>query len=679
MLSKRCLVPRIIALLAVLTGSLASNSLTAASNPPLELSQLKAYLANHSLQAAAGLVKERGIRFVPTQEIKKQIEESIPLIRKDARNYVQELGVFWETLDQNEPKELVIAVAPFCGGIADQVQNIQVAMVAKLRSLAIGERPFMIFPVRLDKCLSTEGGADEVGQANGVHIVVWGDWSRMGDVDRFVPKLRVTQPFGTIASLNNVVGRETSFTFRLEPLEPLRVQLASAARPNNSDLIPLLIGLSLYRKKDYQSATRVLASVSSPSSDVYIYLAICSLALNDSEAASQYLANAEKIGEASLEAFHDLGTLAAQAGDFDRALDYLDKALKIDPHSYKTLNNKAIVLAMKEARNNEERGQTGKPESEESCSQEAIDTIKESREWGGPSYLSAVYNHAAILLNCAGYASTALEGVQILRGEYLARKADDHKAWALCGGVYKIDLHKFKEAEDCYLEAVRHSSSSDEYWDYLINTLTTDSDSWKYERRSTFFSTLLSLLPRSNLPKEDRLLYQETALSGLALALASDGRLREARATFAKLPVRIDDLGECEDRLVYQLAVEQITTPLRSDSDFMSRYLLTVYQHFFLVNDIGDLVHRSGPVLGAYKDLLQRAPSDVATELGEVLLQYKILLQESSVAETHRSFVQSELLPRLKKALGVMAPGQNAGRYSRGCVVQWEASVATGQ
>ena len=82
----------------------------------------------------------------------------------------------------------------------------------------------------------------------------------------------------------------------------------------------MLIGLSFYNKKDYQTAAGVLASVSGPSSDVSIYLAICYLALKDTGKARKSLDNAEKVGNASLEALGDLGTLEANLGDYDKAL-----------------------------------------------------------------------------------------------------------------------------------------------------------------------------------------------------------------------------------------------------------------------------------------------------------------------------------------------------------------------
>jgi tetratricopeptide (TPR) repeat protein len=656
-----------LSLLVLLVGITAVRSSGSTPVSPLELSQVKNFLQEHSLAATTQLVARRGIRFVPTTMIRREIEDSIPTFRKHATDYYQQLMKLQDALEKYQPKELLIAVAPFCGGVPDQAQNIQVAMVSQLPSLGVAERPFTISSVRLDKCITTESEADEVGQQKGVHIVVWGDWSRTNEIDTFMPKLRVTQPFGAIADLRNAGGREISFTYRLEPTQPLRAQVGSAARASTSDLIPLLIGLSFYHKKDYQRAARVLASVSRPSSDVYIYLAICSLALNESQAASQYLASAEKMGQASLEALHDAGTLEAQAGNFDKALEYLDKALQVDSHSYKTLNNKAIVLAMKETWKSEELDKNAEQNSEESCSKEAINTIKESREWGGPAYLPAVYNHAAILLNCAKYSGTALEGVQILRGEYLTRNPNDFEAWSACGTVYRVELNNYKDAEDCYLEAVRHKPSSQEYWGYLVNTLRVDPDCWTYDGRPIFFSTLVSLLPGSNLPEEQRLSHEETALSGLVLALASNGRLREAREAFGKLPVRISDLEECEQRLVYELAVGRIATGLPSDSEFMSHYSTTVYQHFFLVRDVAELSHRPSSLFLEYNELLQRAPSNVPTHLGKALLEYKMVLEKSSVAEDHKSFVERELIPALQTTLGVTT-NQNLRRHLRDCI-----------
>ncbi len=664
MLSKHFSVLRMLALSALLNGAATGNLLAAVSTPPLELSQLKAYLANHPLQAATRLVKERGIRFVPTQKIKKEIEASIPSSPKDAADYLEQLNIFWEALDQHQPKELVIAIAPFCGGVPDQLQNIQVAMERKLHSLGTIQTPFRIFSTKLDKRLPTDGEADKVGQELGVHIVVWGEWIRNRGVDTFIPRIRLTQPFRGSEAFKDAV-RQYSFTYRLEPTQPLRPEVAPAPLAASSDLIPLLIGLSFYHEADYQRAAQVLGSVTSPSSDVYMYLAICSLALNDLQTARQYLANAEKTGQASLEALHDVGTLEAQVGNLDEALKYFDKALQVDSHSFKTLNNKAIVLAMKAAKKSED--EKAEQKNEESCSKDSIETIKQSRESGGPSYLTAVYNHAAILLNCAKYTSTALEGVQILRGEYLTRNPDDHEAWSACGTVYRVELNKYKEAEDCFLEAVRHKPSSEEYWGYLVNVLRVDPNCWRYEGRATFFSTLVALQPRAPLTKQDRLWRQETVLSGLALAMAVNGRFREAREAFSKLPVRFDDLEECEQRLVYELAVGRIPLGRESNVEFMSSYLPTVYQHFFLVREVGELEFRPNLLFHEYEELLLRAPSNIPARLGKALLEYKLVFGESSVTKDRKSSVERELLEALKEAVGVTT-SQSVRSHLRDCI-----------
>src|SRR6266446_6100087 len=314
MLAQYFRILRALALSVFLSTSLTGNLLKAVTSPPLELSQLKEYLANHPLEAATKLVRNRGIRFVPTQKIKKEIEASIPSSPKDAPNYLQQLNILWTTLEQHQPRELVIAIAPFCGGVADQLQNIQVAMERKLNSLGTIQTPFRIFSTKLTKCLSTDGEADEVGQELGVHVVVWGEWVRDRDVDRFTPRIRLVQSFGGSQGFRDA-ARQYSFTYRLEPTEPIRPGVEPAPLAASSDLIPLLMGLSFYHQADYRRAAQVLASVTNPSSDVYIYLAICSLALKDLQTARQYLTNAEKTGEASLEALHDVGTLEAQAGN----------------------------------------------------------------------------------------------------------------------------------------------------------------------------------------------------------------------------------------------------------------------------------------------------------------------------------------------------------------------------
>jgi len=180
--------------------------------------------------------------------------------------------------------------------------------------------------------------------------------------------------------------RQYSFTYRFEPVDPVRADVAPATSAAGSDLIPLLMGLSFYHEGDYRRAAEVLASVTNPSSDVYIYLAICSLALKDLQTARRYLTNAERTGKASLEALNDVGTLLAQAGGLDEALSDFDKALQVDSHSFKTLNNKAIVLAMKEEKRSEDASADPKKEY---CSKDSIETISprlarpEARAAGG--------------------------------------------------------------------------------------------------------------------------------------------------------------------------------------------------------------------------------------------------------------------------------------------------------
>jgi len=612
------------------------------------VSQLKEYVANHPLDAAIRLVKERGIRFVPTPKIKKEIETAIPSTPKDAPNYSKQLEILWTTLDRHQPKELIIAIAPFCGGVSDQLQNIQVAMERKLNSLGTMQRPFRIFPTKLTKCISTDGEADEVGQELGVHLIVWGEWVRDRGIDSFTPKIRLVQAFGGSQAFRDA-ATQYSFTYRFEPIEAVRADVAPAASAAGSDLIPLLMGLSFYHKADYRRAAEVLASVTNPSSDVYIYLAICSLALKDVQTARQYLTNAEKTDKASLEALHDVGTLLGQLGNLDEALSYFDKALQVDSHSFKTLNNKAIVLAMKEEKKSEDANADPKKEF---CSKDSIETIKQSREFGGPGYVTAIYNHAGILLNCAKYPPTALEGVQILKGKYLSQKSDDDEAWSACGTVYRVELRMYKDAEDCFLEAVRHQPTSKEYWGYLVNTFRVDPDCWRYAERSTFFSTLASLLPRTHFTGKDRRWQEETIFAGLALALTTEGRLREARETFSKLRVRVAELEGCDQQLLYDLAVGRIPTGRDADVEFMKRYLSTAFQHFFLVREVGELEFGPTELVHEYEELLQRTPSCIPARLGKALLESRIAYDDSSAPEDQKLSADRKLLQALKESLG---------------------------
>ena len=617
---------------------------------PLEVAQVKSFLQedHHSPLDAAHLIAQRRIRFIPTSRIREEIEDSIQPFWIQARDYDHQLGVLSEALKKYQPKELLIAVAPFCGGVQDQLQNIQVAMVNQLHTLQVADVPFMIFSLRLDKCLTSEGQAEEIGQKEGVHIVVWGDWSRSDDhdVDKFMPKLLVVHPFGEVTELRSGAARETSFTYRLEPTQPLSAHVEPARLAAKSDLIPLLIGLSFYNKKDYQTAAGVLASVSGPSSDVSIYLAICYLALKDTGKARKSLDSAEKVGNASLEALGDLGTLEANLGDYDKALRDLNEALKVNHKNYKILNNKAIVLAMRQEKANREAEDV----DQEKCSEDAIDAIEDARQSGGEGYVTAIYNHAAILLNCEKTRPALLKAAGILK-EYLTRNPSDHQSWFTCGRVYEDDHLGQRDAIDCYFEALKLSPASGDYWEHLIHAWKRDYYPLAVERQE-FYESLLRLLAQSRLPKEDLTEYKREITSALIVLFAHAGQLREARQMFEQLHVNVQQLDGCYEKLSYRLASNQIRGDL-PDPQSLKKFQVSAYLQFFEVYE-GELFgHRfdDGYLVSQYAALLSSYPSHIPSKLAKVLLEDRILQVNSSSSDQRAEFIRNTGIPTLRAVL----------------------------
>lgn len=626
--------------------ALASSVWAQSQQQPLEIVELKRALSNgRTIQSVINMVNQRGLRFVTTPNIRQAIEESIPTALKQGRGYSDEIRRLFNALEAHKPREVLIAVAPFCGGVADQTQNIQVAMVRKLDTLRIQESPFRIIPLKIGDCLKSKGEAEVAGDINGVHIVVWGEWLRKGELDIFTPNVFLAHPFAGLGPLLDD-SKQKSFTYRLERV-PGPMEMAPANIPGSSDLIPILIGLSFYHRKDYERASTLLRSVQQPSPDVYLYLAVCSFALKDRVKALEYLDRAEGMGGASLEALHLVGTQAYYAGDLQMALAYFDRALKVDKQSYKTLNNKAITLATIADEQHERSGD----DSEEWCSQEAVAVIQNARTFGGPSFPSGIYNHAAILLNC-GNSVTVLKGATILEDEYLRLVPSDHEAWFICGRVYDIELRMGQRAENCYLNAIRLMTTSSDYWGQLMN-LWGSRTYWPWSGdRTEFFATLLRLLPRSRLTRDERAEYGLNLRTASVLNLAENGKIQDARSSFAHLQLKWADFEAC-DRLSYRLAAGQFRqesmNPAYSRKVVPLSYLLFFKAYERNTSETGIFGRYHDEMLAsAYEAQSREHPTDVALQIGEVLVNF------SKVRENHESAdtLVRKAIPVFKSAKG---------------------------
>jgi len=598
---------------------------------PLELEELVNKIEFGTLPDLTAEIKRRGVNFVFTSAVRRRVEEAVIKYHPSTRNEKKQDGTGekddYEELNasllEQEPKDLLVAVAEFRSGNDNDTVELQTAIERRLRELGapknfIRIRPLLVSKERSSE-ISTENDAYKAGDELGVNLVVWGRWERSDPRGSAIvhPRLRVVHTHKQIG-LREGQGRQADY--KLEPLaHGGDISIIESGAIRTSNLIEILIAISYYERKDYVQAVRILEKIQTRDSDVYFYLGNCSYINGKYQEAEDFYHEAVRADGNSLKAMHNLATAQYRAGKLDQAIANFKRALEIDPASDKTFNNLGSLLV------ETERFDTGIGYIEQAINK-------------NPNNAFAHYNYAAALYNRRRYKEAFEAFTEYLKlPEYMGlRPEEDHRTWSLCAELLRRNSltyspENLEQARTFLLKAIRYGPTEGSYLaSYLRNIpLRVDQKVLAEELRlhRTWLDHLANDQFGDGLKKEDA---RKALLARIVYLLVKLGRFEDAHEAFSELGIHDEDLRDCQSRLVHELISGEIISGPPGRSLFTKKYYETIYVHFFNRNSFGTLPEANrGDLLDAYNMLLRSTPDHLGCLIGKgVLILEKLRFEE---------------------------------------------------
>jgi len=599
---------------------LAPYHLSLSAGGPLGFEELKSAMRTRVLSKVTQEVRSRGISFVPTEGVKAQLEE---LARQYHAHDSEGYGALLRALDENEPSELVVAVAPFLGGEERDKEELQIAIKEKLEELKEPRVLLRLENALIDRTIRREDEAYEIGNRLGVHLVVWGMWRSKGAKEiSFHPKIRVIHTHRKIAIRN---GETVERHYNIEPIgDSPRLEVIESAAIKTSTLVVVIIALSYYRGNDYANAANLLRTITQPDSEVYFYLGNCSFYVDNYKEATAYFEQAIAADPNSFKSLHNLATIQYLSSHPQEALQNFEKALRVNPASDKTLNNMGITLV-----------EIGFAEENQQKIARGIEYIREATTVN-PANENAWLNYGAVLLRI-GHEPSAINALT----EYLEIKSEDHSIWFLCGEILSRRLKRYEEAQRFLLKAVDLDPTNGKYIEELVGTWEEverfDEDSLKSYQR------VINLLPNSTLPGGSQTTLRKTLSALILFSQIELGQNKEALDTFRHMAITETEFDNCRGKLSLRLVSGMIPASGFSEPSQAKIYSRTIYLHFFSRHYFDTFLPSIGPkqLVEAYNSLLAQHPSHLGSLIGKGILHAQIMRLPSR-AWIHYGFVSEE-------------------------------------
>lgn len=586
---------------------------------PLGIEELKSRIRSVTLMQVSGEIEQRGVSFALTEGVKTQLEKEVMEYHSSDDKGYRELR---RVLEKKEPKEFIVAVTRFQGGNDRDALELQLAIEDRLRELGAPKNLLRVQPISVRAVPLNEQEAYQVGNDQGVHLVVWGDW-RTGSKGEtiFHPRIRVIH---THKETKVETGSVEERRYELWPLANLNVIDSGAIRTSN--LIQILIALSYYKRAKYEPAAEILKKISEPDSEIYFFLGNCSYYDGRNKEAESYFEKAVQADQNSVKALHNFATILYLTGRDKEAIEIFKQALRIDPNSDKTLNNLGIALA-----------ETGEIE-------EGLRSIKKVTDIN-PGNANAWYNYGAVLYN-ANQTKPALDAFD----HYLRLRPDDHNTWFLCAGLIRRSSDSdVEKAREFLLKAIEGNPQKGEYLEEFVRYIPLINDQKDLELYRRFYDRLPNIHFSKGSYRSIENLRRSIAarVSWLSVKL---GQYREARKAVAGMKISQEELSNCDKKMIYKLvsvemAAEKFKEPLRKT------YYSTIFTHFFrwYYSAYPDPDMNPKPLLYAYEGLLRSQPSNLECLIGKGILQVEILgLPEERWISY--GFVKPQLKPQLSKS-----------------------------
>jgi Tfp pilus assembly protein PilF len=563
---------------------------------PLSIEDLKHEIAIRSLTEVSTLVMQRRISFVPTAGVKL-------LLEAEAKNAPGFDPSGWEkvleALDSRAPTELIVAIAEFFGGERREKEELQIAIRSHLEKLGAPQGLVRIEPVPVGATIRRDQEARTLGNQQGYHIVVWGDWRTENHQTRVQPRISIVGIHRAVTVREGVVQDDD---LRLEA-EGLDVIESAAIK--TSSLVGSLIALSYCKKNDFAKAGEIFKATQASDAEVSYNLGTCAYSAGNYEKAETYFTSAVAADRKFVKAIHNLGTVLYATARYEGAIDLFRRALEIDPNSAKTLNNLGIALIELE------KYETG------------LDSLISATK-KDPGNETAWYNYGAALLRLGHYKTAeALEAFK----RYLALQEKDHATWFLCAELSLRTLtnmdesrrsHHVEEGKTFLLKAIDIDPGNEEYLRSYMDLIPWTVSREDLERYDGFIASL----PKTSRSKKIEELRNEMLATKIRILMGLS-EYEKARATFRELVIPVSSLRDCDDRLLYKLASEQLLT--FSQSAFARKFYTATYEYFLRTYFDKALGSASKKWFDTYVELLRENPSDLSSLIAKGLLQFKVL------------------------------------------------------